>query len=60
MSGQVTKVNKTPYTVTITSKILKKLNISNSKMTKVNKRSSVEKILNVLLLRQKETLDHGG
>jgi hypothetical protein len=65
-----TKVNKTPYNVTITSRILKRLTIS---VCKVNiklhmslsslvfdKRSSIEKILNILLLRQKELLRHGG
>jgi hypothetical protein len=65
-----TKVNKTPYNVTITSRILKRLTISGCKMNiklhrsldspVISKRSSIEKILNILLLRQKEPLRYGG
>jgi hypothetical protein len=56
--------------MTITSRILKKLTISGCKVnielheslcSAVNsKRSSIEKILNILFLRQKEPLRHGG
>jgi hypothetical protein len=56
--------------MTITSRILKKLTISRCKVnielhgslcSAVNsKRSSIEKILNILFLRQKEPLRHGG
>jgi hypothetical protein len=65
-----TKVNKTPYNVTTTSRILKRLTISRCKMNieihgslsspVISKRSSIEKILNILLLRQKEPLIRGG
>jgi hypothetical protein len=65
-----TKVNKTPYNVTITSWILKRLTISGCKVnielygslssSVISKRSSIEKILNILLLRQKKTLRCGG
>jgi hypothetical protein len=61
-----TKVNKTPYNVTITSRILKRLIINGCKVNIelhgslssliISKRSSIEKILNILLLRQKEPL----
>jgi hypothetical protein len=64
-----TKVNKTPYNVTITSRILKRLTISSSKMNIklhgslnrliISKRILIEKILNILLFREKETLSHG-
>jgi hypothetical protein len=63
-----TKVNKTPYNVTITSRIFKRLTISGCKVNidlhrslsspVISKRSSIEKILNILLLRQKEPLGH--
>jgi hypothetical protein len=56
-----TKINKTPYNVTITSRIVKRLTISGCKMNielhesfsslVISKRSSVKKILNILLLR---------
>jgi hypothetical protein len=65
-----TKVNKTPYNVTITSRIFKRLTISGCKVNidlhrslsspVISKRSSIEKILNILLLRQKEPLGHRG
>jgi hypothetical protein len=64
-----TKVNKTPYNVTITSRILKMLTISGCKVNielhgslsnpVINKRSLIEKILNILLLGQKEPLRCG-
>jgi hypothetical protein len=64
-----TKVNKTPYNVTITSKIIKRLTFSGCKVNiefheslsslVISKRSSIEKILNILLLRQKEPLKYG-
>jgi hypothetical protein len=56
--------------VTITSRILKRLTISSHKVNielhrslsspVISKRSSIEKILNILLLRQKEPLRRGG
>jgi hypothetical protein len=56
--------------MTITSRILKRLTISRRKVNielhgslsspMINKRNSIEKILNILLLRQKEPLRHGG
>jgi hypothetical protein len=56
--------------MTITSRILKRLTISECKVNielhgslnslVISKRSSMEKILNILLLRQKEPLRHGG
>jgi hypothetical protein len=73
-----TKVNKTPYNVTIMSRILKRLTISGCKVNielhgslnspvinkssspMINKRNSIEKILNRLLFRQKEPLRRGG
>jgi hypothetical protein len=65
-----TKVNKTPYNVTITSRILKRLTISGCKVNielhgnfsspMIIKRSSIKKILNILLLRQNEPLGCGG
>jgi hypothetical protein len=65
-----TKVNKTPYNVMITSSILKRLTISGCKVNielygslsspVISKRSTIEKILNILLLRQKESLRCGG
>jgi hypothetical protein len=65
-----TKVNKTPYNVTITRRILKRLTINGCKVNiefhgslnspVISKRSSIEKILNILLLRQKEPLGCGG
>jgi hypothetical protein len=64
-----TKVNKTPYNVMITSRILKRLTISGRKVNielhrslsspMISKRSSSKKILNILLLRQKKTLRCG-
>jgi hypothetical protein len=64
-----TKVNKIPYNVTIMSRILKKLTISSSKMNIklheslnrpiISKRTLIEKILNILLLREKETFSRG-
>jgi hypothetical protein len=64
-----TKVNKTPYNVTITSGILKMLTISGSKVNielhgsinslVISKRSSIEKTLNTLLSRLEESLSHG-
>jgi hypothetical protein len=64
-----TKINKTPYNVTITSRIFKRLTISRCKVNielhrslsspVISKRSSIEKILNILLLRQKEPLRYG-
>jgi hypothetical protein len=60
-----TKVNKTSYNVTITNRILKRLIVSGCKVnielhgslssSMISKRSSIEKILNILLLRQKRT-----
>jgi hypothetical protein len=54
-------VNKTAYNVTIRSRILKRLTISRCKVnielrgslsnSVISKRSSIEKILNILLLR---------
>jgi hypothetical protein len=68
--SNVTKINKTPYNVTITSGILKRLTISGRKVnielhgslssSVIGERSSIEKILNILLLRQKEPLRRGG
>jgi hypothetical protein len=65
-----TKLNKTPYNVMITNRILKRLIVSECKVNiklhgslngpVINKRSSIEKIINILLLRQKEPLRHGG
>jgi hypothetical protein len=65
-----TKVNKTPYNVTITSRILKRLIISGCKVNielqrilsspVISKRSMIKKILNIPLLRQKELLRRGG
>jgi hypothetical protein len=59
-----TKVNKTPYNMTITSRILKRLTISGHKVNielygslsspVISKRSTIKKILNILLLIQKE------
>jgi hypothetical protein len=56
--------------VTITSRILKRLTINGRKVNiefygslsspVINKRSSIEKILNILLSRQKEPLKCGG
>jgi hypothetical protein len=56
--------------VTITSRILKRLTISGCKVNielhgslgspVISKRSSITKILNILLLRQKEPLRRGG
>jgi hypothetical protein len=56
-----TKVNKTSYNVTITSRIPKRLTISGCKVNTelhrslnspvINKKSLIEKILNILLLR---------
>jgi hypothetical protein len=64
-----TKINKTPYNVTITSRILKRLTITGCKVNNelhgnlsspvISKRSSIEKILNIFLLRQKEPLRRG-
>jgi hypothetical protein len=64
-----TKTNKTPYNVTITSRIFKRLTINGCKVNielhgnlnspVISKRSSIEKILNILLLRQKEPLRRG-
>jgi hypothetical protein len=55
--------------VTITSRILKRLTISGCKVNielcgslnspVISKRCSIEKIMNILLLRQKEPLKHG-
>jgi hypothetical protein len=66
MSGLVTP---TPYNVMITSWILKRLTISRRKMNiehyeslsspVIRKRSSIKKILNILILRQKESLMRG-
>jgi hypothetical protein len=60
------KVNKTHYNMTITSRILKRFNISDHKVNielhgslsspVISKRSTIKKILNILLLRQKEPL----
>jgi hypothetical protein len=65
-----TKVNKTPYNVTMTSRILKRLTISGCKVNieldqslsspVISKRSSIKKILHILLLRQNEPLGHRG
>jgi hypothetical protein len=65
-----TKLNKTPYNVMIMSRILKRLTISGCKVNielheslnspMISKRSPIEKIMNILLLRQKEPLRHGG
>jgi hypothetical protein len=56
-----TKINKTPYNVTITRRNLNRLAISGCKVNidlhgslnspVISKRSSIEKILNILLLR---------
>jgi hypothetical protein len=64
-----TKVNKTPYNMTITSRILKRLTINGCKVNielqmslsnlMNSKRSSIKKILNILFLRQKEPLRRG-
>jgi hypothetical protein len=64
-----TKINKTPYNVTIMSRILKRHTISGCKVNielhgslsspVISKRSSIEKILYILLLRQKEPLRRG-
>jgi hypothetical protein len=64
-----TKVNKTPYNVTITSGILKMLTISGSKVNielhgsinslVISKRSSIEKTPNTLLSRLEESLSRG-
>jgi hypothetical protein len=64
-----TKLNKTPYNVMIMSRILKRLTISGCKVNielheslnspMISKRSPIEKIMNILLLRQKEPLRHG-
>jgi hypothetical protein len=64
-----TNVNKTPYNMTITSRILKRLTINGCKVNielyeslsspVISKKSSIEKILNILLLRQKKTLKRG-
>jgi hypothetical protein len=63
-----TKINQTPDNVMIMSKILKRLTISGCKVNielhgslnslVISKRSSIENILNVLLLRKKEPLRH--
>jgi hypothetical protein len=60
------KVNKTPYNVTIMSRILKRLIISGCNLNielhrslrslVISKKNSIEKIVNILLLRQKEPL----
>jgi hypothetical protein len=65
-----TTVKKTSYNVIITSRILKRLTISGCKVSiglhgslsssVISKRSLIEKILNILLLRQKEPLRHVG
>jgi hypothetical protein len=65
-----TKVNKTPYNMTIPSRILKRFTISGHKVNielheslsspVISKRSTIKKIMNILLLRQKEPLRHGG
>jgi hypothetical protein len=65
-----TKVNKTSYNMTIVSRILKRFTISGHKLNielhgslsspVISKRSTIKKILNILLLRQKEPLRHGG
>jgi hypothetical protein len=64
------KVNKTPYNMTITSRILRRFTISGHKVNiephgslsrpMINKRSTIKKILNILLLRQKEPLRREG
>jgi hypothetical protein len=64
-----TKVNKTPYNVMIMSRILKRFTISGCEVNielhgclnhpVISKRSSIKKIVNILLLRQKEPLRHG-
>jgi hypothetical protein len=56
--------------MTITSRILKRFTISDHKVNielygslsslVINKRSTIKKILNILLLRQKESLRRGG
>jgi hypothetical protein len=56
--------------VTITSRILKKFTISGHKVNielhgslnnpVISKRSAIKKIMNILFLRQKEPLRHGG
>jgi hypothetical protein len=63
------KVNKTPYNIMIMSRILKRLTISGHKVNielhrslsspVISKRSVIKKILNILLLRQKEPLRRG-
>jgi hypothetical protein len=65
-----TTVNKTLYNVTITSRILKRPTISGCKVNiefhgslnspVISKRSSIKKLLNILLLRQKDLLRRGG
>jgi hypothetical protein len=65
-----TKVNKTPYNMTISSRILKRFTISGHKVNielhgslsspVISKRSTIKKILNILLLRQKESFRRGG
>jgi hypothetical protein len=64
-----TKVNNTPYNMMITSRILKRFTIIGHKVNIVlhgslsspviSKRSTIKKILNILLLRQKEPLRRG-
>jgi hypothetical protein len=64
-----TKINHTPYNVTITSSILKRLTISGCKMNielhgslsspVISKISLIKKILNIFLLRQKKPLRRG-
>jgi hypothetical protein len=59
-----TKVNKSPYNMMITSRILKRLTISGCMVNielhgslsspVISKRSPIKKILNILILRQKE------
>jgi hypothetical protein len=65
-----TKVNKTPYNMMITSRTLKRFIISGHKVNielhgslssqVISKRSMIKKILNILLLRQKEPIRRGG
>jgi hypothetical protein len=65
-----TKVNKTPDNAMITSSVLKRLTISECEVNielhgslsspVISKRSSIKKILNIFLLRQKEPLRRGG
>jgi hypothetical protein len=65
-----TNVNKMLYNVMITSRILKRLTISEFKVNielngslsspVISKRSPIKKIMNILLLRQKEPLMRGG